>query len=113
MQHVKAVHAFGLPAEQYAIDTGTHPAIVTKKNIDTFRRQIQMLGFSYDWDREVDTTDPHYFKWTQWIFLQLYNSYFDPHLQKAQPIALFQDALSETPQRQAEWKDNLFLVATR
>jgi leucyl-tRNA synthetase len=111
--HPMGWDAFGLPAEQYAIDTGTHPAVTTKKNIDTFRRQIQMLGFSYDWDREVDTTDPHYFKWTQWIFLQLYNSYFDPHLQKAQPIALFQDALSETPQRQAEWKDNLFLVATR
>ncbi len=64
--------AFGLPAEQYAIDTGTHPAVTTKKNIDNFRRQIQMLGFSYDWDREVNTTDPDYFKWTQWIFLQLF-----------------------------------------
>ena len=70
--HPMGWDAFGLPAEQYAIDTGTHPSITTKKNIDTFRRQIQMLGFSYDWDREVDTTDPEYFKWTQWIFLQLY-----------------------------------------
>jgi leucyl-tRNA synthetase len=70
--HPMGWDAFGLPAEQYAIDTGTHPAITTRKNIDTFRRQIQMLGFSYDWDREVDTTDPSYFKWTQWIFLQLY-----------------------------------------
>jgi leucyl-tRNA synthetase len=70
--HPMGWDAFGLPAEQYAIDTGTHPAVVTKKNIDTFRRQIQMLGFSYDWDREVDTTDPKYFKWTQWIFLQLF-----------------------------------------
>jgi leucyl-tRNA synthetase len=70
--HPMGWDAFGLPAEQYAIDTGTHPAETTRKNIDTFRRQIQMLGFSYDWDREVDTTDPHYFKWTQWIFLQLY-----------------------------------------
>ena len=70
--HPMGWDAFGLPAEQYAIDTGTHPAITTKKNIDTFRRQIQMLGFSYDWDREVDTTDPQYFKWTQWIFLQLF-----------------------------------------
>ena len=70
--HPMGWDAFGLPAEQYAIDTGTQPAVTTKKNIDTFRRQIQMLGFSYDWDREVDTTDPHYFKWTQWIFLQLY-----------------------------------------
>ncbi|HNX68857.1 MAG TPA: leucine--tRNA ligase [Candidatus Omnitrophota bacterium] len=70
--HPMGWDAFGLPAEQYAIDTGTHPAVTTKKNIDTFRRQIQMLGFSYDWDREVDTTDPNYFKWTQWIFLQIY-----------------------------------------
>jgi len=70
--HPMGWDAFGLPAEQYAIDTGTHPSLTTKKNIDTFRRQIQMLGFSYDWDREVDTTDPQYFKWTQWIFLQLF-----------------------------------------
>jgi leucyl-tRNA synthetase len=70
--HPMGWDAFGLPAEQYAIDTGTHPALTTKKNIDTFRRQIQMLGFSYDWDREVDTTDPEYYKWTQWIFLQLF-----------------------------------------
>jgi leucyl-tRNA synthetase len=70
--HPMGWDAFGLPAEQYAIDTGTQPAVTTRKNIDTFRRQIQLLGFSYDWDREVDTTDPNYFKWTQWIFLQLY-----------------------------------------
>ena len=70
--HPMGWDAFGLPAEQYAIDTGTHPAETTRRNIETFRRQIQMLGFSYDWDREVDTTDPSYFKWTQWIFLQLY-----------------------------------------
>jgi leucyl-tRNA synthetase len=70
--HPMGWDAFGLPAEQYAIQTGTHPAITTQKNIDTFRRQIQSLGLSYDWDREVDTTDPAYVKWTQWIFLQLY-----------------------------------------
>jgi leucyl-tRNA synthetase len=70
--HPMGWDAFGLPAEQYAIKTGTHPAITTKQNVDTFRRQVQMLGFSYDWDREVDTTDPEYFKWTQWIFLELY-----------------------------------------
>ncbi|WLD92446.1 leucine--tRNA ligase [Alkalihalobacillus sp. AL-G] len=64
--------AFGLPAEQYALDTGNDPAEFTKQNINTFRRQIQELGFSYDWDREVNTTDPNYYKWTQWIFLQLY-----------------------------------------
>jgi leucyl-tRNA synthetase len=72
--HPMGWDAFGLPAEQYAIKTGTHPAVTTRENVDTFRRQIQMLGFSYDWDREVDTTDPNYFKWTQWIFLQLYKA---------------------------------------
>lgn len=70
--HPMGWDAFGLPAEQYAIKTGTHPAATTASNINTFRRQLKMLGFSYDWDREVDTTDPGYVKWTQWIFLQLY-----------------------------------------
>ena len=70
--HPMGWDAFGLPAEQYAIQTGTHPVVTTQVNINTFRRQIQALGFSYDWDREVDTTDPTYYKWTQWIFLQLY-----------------------------------------
>ena len=70
--HPMGWDAFGLPAEQYAIDTGTHPSITTRKNIDNFRRQIQMLGLSYDWDREADTTDPSYYKWTQWLFLLLY-----------------------------------------
>ncbi|SVC06188.1 uncharacterized protein METZ01_LOCUS259042, partial [marine metagenome] len=64
--------AFGLPAEQYAIKTGTHPAETTEKNIERYRKQLQMLGFSYDWDREINTTDPKYYKWTQWIFLKLY-----------------------------------------
>src|SRR5437899_2657153 len=85
--HPMGWDAFGLPAEQYAIDTGTHPAVTTKKNIDTFRRQIQMLGFSYDWDREVDTTDPKYFRWTQWIFLVLFDTWFDPERKKGRPIA--------------------------
>ncbi len=70
--HPMGWDAFGLPAEQYAIETGTHPDVTTQKNIQTFRRQIQRLGLSYDWDREVDTTDTEYFRWTQWIFLQLY-----------------------------------------
>ncbi|MSQ84539.1 MAG: leucine--tRNA ligase [Myxococcales bacterium] len=70
--HPMGWDAFGLPAEQYAIKTGTHPATTTRTNIDTFRRQIRALGFSYDWDREVDTTDPAYYKWTQWIFLKLF-----------------------------------------
>jgi leucyl-tRNA synthetase len=85
--HPMGWDAFGLPAEQYAVKTSTHPAQTTAANIATFRRQIQMLGMSYDWDREVNTTDPTYYKWTQWIFLQLFNSYFDPAQQKAMPIA--------------------------
>jgi leucyl-tRNA synthetase len=84
--HPMGWDAFGLPAEQYAIKTNTHPRETTEKNIAMFRRQLQSLGFSYDWDREVDTTDPGYYKWTQWIFLQLFNSYFDPADRKAKPI---------------------------
>ena len=71
--HPMGWDAFGLPAEQYAIKTGTHPKITTQENIKNFKRQIKMLGFSYDWDREINTTDEKYYKWTQWIFLQLYN----------------------------------------
>ena len=84
--HPMGWDAFGLPAEQYAIQTGTHPAQTTQKNVDNMRRQIKSLGFSYDWDREVNTTDPNYYKWTQWIFLKFYNSFFDEKLQKARPI---------------------------
>jgi leucyl-tRNA synthetase len=91
MKGVNVLHpmgwdAFGLPAEQYAIKTNTHPRTTTEANIRNFRRQIQMLGLSYDWDREVDTTDPDYYRWTQWIFLQLYHSYFDPMQKRAMPI---------------------------
>ncbi len=71
--HPMGWDAFGLPAEQYAIKTGTHPSITTKENISNFKRQIKMLGFSYDWSREINTTDSGYVKWTQWIFIQLYN----------------------------------------
>jgi leucyl-tRNA synthetase len=85
--HPMGWDAFGLPAEQYAIKTGTHPRITTEQNIATFRRQIQMLGFSYDWDREVDTTDPNYVKWTQWIFLQLYDTWYDADQKRGRPIA--------------------------
>ena len=70
--HPMGWDAFGLPAEQHAVQTGTHPRLTTKKNVDNFRRQIQAMGFSYDWSREIDTTDPKYFRWTQWIFLKLY-----------------------------------------
>ena len=84
--HPMGWDAFGLPAEQYAIQTGTHPARTTKVNCDTFRRQIKLLGLSYDWDREINTTDPGYYKWTQWIFIRLYNTWFDTELQKGRPI---------------------------
>jgi leucyl-tRNA synthetase len=84
--HPMGWDAFGLPAEQYAIKTGQHPRNTTEANIATFKRQIQSLGFSYDWSRELATTDPDYFKWTQWIFLKLYNSWFNPETNKAEPI---------------------------
>jgi leucyl-tRNA synthetase len=85
--HPMGWDAFGLPAEQYAIETGTHPRLTTQRNIATFRRQIKMLGFSYDWDREIDTTDPSYFKWTQWIFLQLFDTWYDTEQGRGRPIA--------------------------
>ena len=85
--HPMGYDAFGLPAEQYAIQTGTHPAIITNENCDNFRRQIKSIGLSYDWDREISTTDPKYFKWTQWIFKQLYNTWFDDEQQKGRPIS--------------------------
>ena len=85
--HPMGWDAFGLPAEQYAIQTGTHPSVTTNKNCDTFRAQIKSLGLAYDWDREINTTDPGYFKWTQWIFTRLYNTWFDEELQKGRPIA--------------------------
>lgn len=85
--HPMGWDAFGLPAEQYAIQTGTHPAITTNKNCDNFRRQIKSLGLSYDWDREINTTDPKYFRWTQWIFTKLYNTWFDAEVGKGRPIS--------------------------
>ncbi len=84
--HPMGWDAFGLPAERYAMTTNIHPRVTTEQNIATFRRQIKMLGLSYDWDREVDTTDPQYYKWTQWIFLQVYNAWYDNRVQKARPI---------------------------
>ena len=84
--HPMGYDAFGLPAEQYAIEHGIHPAVSTDTNIGTFRKQLDNIGFCYDWDREVRTCDTKYYKWTQWIFLQLFNSYFDRKEQKAKPI---------------------------
>ena len=85
--HPMGWDAFGLPAEQYAIQTGTHPSITTKNNCDTFRRQIKELGLSYDWEKEINTTDPKYYRWTQWIFIRLYNTWFEEELQKGRPIS--------------------------
>src|SRR5438552_903027 len=75
--HPMGWDAFGLPAEQYAVKNKIHPRIATEQNVKNFRTQLDALGYSYDWTREIDTTDPSYFKWTQWIFLKIYNSYFD------------------------------------
>ena len=85
--HPMGWDAFGLPAEQYAIQTGTHPSLTTKNNCETFKRQIKELGLSYDWEKEINTTDPKYYKWTQWIFIQLFNTWFDEKLQKGRPIS--------------------------
>jgi len=84
--HPMGYDAFGLPAEQYAIEHGVHPAVSTVQNINNFRKQLDNIGFSYDWSREVRTCEPDYHKWTQWIFLQLFNSFFNRQLQKAAPI---------------------------
>ena len=93
--HPMGYDAYGLPAEQYAIQTGTHPAITTEKNINRYREQMDKIGFCYDWDREVRTSDPHYYKWTQWTFIQLFNSYYCNKCKKAQPIAQLVDYLSK------------------
>ena len=84
--HPMGFDSFGLPAEQYAVKTGQHPKTTTEKNIVRFKDQLDNLGLSFDWDREIKTSDSNYYKWTQWIFLKLYNSYYDKKLNKAQPI---------------------------
>jgi leucyl-tRNA synthetase len=86
VMHPMGFDAFGLPAEEHAIKTGQHPRVRTEKNIDTFRRQLKSLGFSYDWNRELATTDVEYFRWTQWIFLQIYDTWFDHDEQRGRPI---------------------------
>ena len=84
--HPMGFDAYGLPAEQYAIQTGQHPAVTTEKNITRYREQLDKIGFSFDWDREVRTCDPHYYKWTQWAFIQMFNHWFNKTTQKAEPI---------------------------
>ncbi len=85
--HPMGYDSFGLPAEQYAIQTGQHPAVTTEKNIDRYTEQLKRIGFAFDWDKEVRTSDPNYYKWTQWIFMQLFNSFYDFQSDKARPIA--------------------------
>ena len=93
--HPMGYDAFGLPAEQYAIQTGQHPAVTTEKNIARYREQMDRIGFSYDWSREVRTCDPEYYKWTQWAFLKMFESWYDNVQQKARPIAELEAAFAE------------------
>jgi len=93
--HPMGYDAFGLPAEQYAIQTGQHPAVTTEKNIARYREQMDRIGFSYDWSREVRTCDPEYYKWTQWAFLQMFASWYDNVQQKARPIAELEAAFAQ------------------
>lgn len=106
--HPMGYDSFGLPAEQYALETGQHPALTTEKNIATFRSQLDKIGFCFDWSREVRTSDPQYYKWTQWIFLQLFNSWYNPATDKAEPIAtltaIFEKQGKEGVFTAAEWK---------
>ncbi len=92
--HPMGYDSFGLPAEQYAIQTGQHPEVTTKVNIARYREQLDKIGFSFDWEREVRTSDPSYYKWTQWIFIQLFNSWFNPEINKAEPISTLIPKLS-------------------
>lgn len=93
--HPMGYDAFGLPAEQYAIDHGIHPAVSTEQNIANFRRQLDNIGFCYDWDREINTSKPHYYKWTQWIFLQLFDCFYNRQTRKAERIALLTEAFEK------------------
>jgi len=85
--HPMGYDAFGLPAEQYAIQTGQHPKVTTEKNIARYREQMDKMGFCYDWSREIRTCEPEYYKWTQWIFIQLFNSWYNPKTNKAESIS--------------------------
>src|SRR5690349_4992954 len=84
--HPMGYDSFGLPAEQYAIQTGQHPALTTETNINTYREQLDKIGFSFDWSKEVRTSDPQYYKWTQWIFMQLFNSWYNLETDRAEDI---------------------------
>lgn len=108
--HPMGYDSFGLPAEQYAIQTGQHPEITTRTNIARYREQLDKIGFSFDWDREVRTSDPDYYKWTQWIFIQLFNSWYNVKTDKAEPIATLIEkfkngSLPFSENRQQHWDD--------
>ena len=92
--HPQGYDSFGLPAEQYAIQTGQHPAVTTAENIKTYRRQLDQIGFSFDWSREVRTSDPSYYKWTQWIFIQLFNSWYNNDANKAEDVSVLETIFS-------------------
>ncbi len=111
--HPMGYDAYGLPAEQYAIQTGQHPAVTTKINIARYREQLEKIGFCYDWDREIRTCEPDYYKWTQWAFIQMFNHYFNNSLQKAQPIAelVKQFEVSGTENIQAVCTEELIFTA--
>lgn len=102
--HPMGFDAFGLPAEQHAVNTGEHPGVITEKNCAIFTKQLKIVGLSYDWDRNLATCTPDYYKWTQWIFLKLYNSFYDDTLQKARPIAELSipDAIKKKGQKEIE-----------
>ena len=93
--HPMGYDAYGLPAEQYAIQTGQHPAITTQKNIERYRNQLDKIGFCFDWNREVRTCDPGYYRWTQWAFEQMFMSYYDNDAQKAMPISTLVEKFSK------------------
>lgn len=111
--HPMGWDAFGLPAEQYAIKTGQHPRQTTEQNVERFRAQLKRIGFNYDWSREIDTTDPEYFRWTQWIFLQIYHSWFDPEVKAARPIAELEAKRKASYPDEAEAERRRFLDSKR
>ncbi|HOZ52410.1 MAG TPA: class I tRNA ligase family protein, partial [Chitinophagaceae bacterium] len=100
--HPMGFDSFGLPAEQYAIETGQHPTETTEKNIARYKEQLNNIGFSFDWSREVQTSDPNYYKWTQWIFLQLYNSWYNPETTKAEPIDDLKEKITQLNANQVD-----------
>lgn len=109
--HPMGYDSFGLPAEQYAIQTGQHPAVTTEQNINRYREQLDKIGFSFDWEREVKTSDPKYYKWTQWIFLKLFNAWYNPEKDKAEPIETLiekfriQDSSFTIDGKEKKWRD--------